>query len=101
MHTLREWLHRFVGTLRPRRRDGELDEELRLHLELAAEDTRRRDLKPENAARAGRLRAGGAAQAMDALRDQRGLPWLDDVTRDVRHGSARCGAARCSRRSRC
>ena len=23
---------------------------------------------------------------MDALRDQRGLPWLDDVTRDVRHG---------------
>ena len=23
---------------------------------------------------------------MDELRDQRGLPWLDDVTRDVRHG---------------
>ena len=23
---------------------------------------------------------------MDALRDQRGLPWLDDLTRDVQHG---------------
>ena len=23
---------------------------------------------------------------MDALRDQRGLPWLDDLTRDLRHG---------------
>ena len=23
---------------------------------------------------------------MDALRDQRGLPWLDDLARDVSHG---------------
>src|SRR5438105_4100292 len=27
----------------------------------------------------------GIAQAVEALRDQRGLPWLDDVLRDVRH----------------
>ena len=33
-----------------------------------------------------RLRSGGTVQAMDALRDQRGLPWLDDLRRDVRHG---------------
>src|ERR1051326_327058 len=26
------------------------------------------------------------AQAMDALRDQRGLPWLGDLARDVSHG---------------
>jgi predicted permease len=25
-------------------------------------------------------------QAMDVLRDQRGLPWLDDLVRDARHG---------------
>jgi hypothetical protein len=43
------------------------------------------DLKPENAAcRA--LSAGGAAQALVALRDQRGLPWLDDLGRDLRYG---------------
>ena len=36
--------------------------------------------------RAARIEAGGASQAMDALRDQRGLPWLDDLARDVSHG---------------
>ena len=38
------------------------------------------------AARAAHRRAGGIAQAMEALRDQRGLPWLDGLARDVRHG---------------
>ena len=42
MATLREWVTRLWGTLRPSRRDAELEEELRLHLELAAEDERRR-----------------------------------------------------------
>ena len=30
--------------------------------------------------------AGGIAQAMEALRDQRGLPWLADLARDLRYG---------------
>src|SRR5436305_3602371 len=29
-----------------------------------------------------RVKAGGQAQAMDLLRDQRGLPWLEDLLRD-------------------
>ena len=32
------------------------------------------------------IRSGSLGPAMDALRDQRGLPWLDDLRRDVRHG---------------
>ena len=55
-------------------------------MEMAAEDARRRGLDPADASRAARIEAGGASQAMDALRDQRGLPWLDDLARDVRHG---------------
>ncbi len=86
MATLREWVSRLWGTLGPNRRDRELEEELRLHLELAAEDARRRGHSPENAVRAARIAAGGIAQAMEAMRDQRGLPWLDDLTRDLRHG---------------
>ena len=86
MHILREWIHRLRGTLLPGRRDADLEEELRLHLEMAAEDARRRGLNSAASARAARLKAGGASQALDALRDQRGLPWLDDLTRDVRHG---------------
>jgi hypothetical protein len=71
MRALREWMHRLVGTVRPPRRDDDLAEELRAHAALAAERGHR---------------ATGAAQAMDALRDQRGLPWLDDFGRDVRYG---------------
>jgi len=84
--TLREWIHRLWGTLCRSRKDSELEEELRLHQELAAEDARRRGDEPESAARSARIRAGGVAQAMEALRDQRGLPWLDDLARDLRHG---------------
>ena len=28
----------------------------------------------------------GVAQAMEAVRDQRGLPWLEDLARDIRYG---------------
>jgi hypothetical protein len=48
-----------------------MEEELRLHLELAREN--------------GRLHAGGITLAMDAMRDQRGLPWLEDLAVDVRY----------------
>jgi putative ABC transport system permease protein len=86
MATLREWLTRLRGTLRPRRCDADLEDELNLHLALAAERERRRGRTPEDAARAARLQAGGIAQGLEALRDQRGLPWLDDLARDLRHG---------------
>ena len=91
MRILREWIHRLLGTLFPGRRNDDLEEELRLHLELAAEDARRRGLSSADAARAVRLKAGGDSQAMDALHDQRGLPWLDDLARDVRHGLRKLG----------
>jgi putative ABC transport system permease protein len=86
MAPFREWVRRLWGTLRRNPRDRELEEELRLHLELAGEDLQRQGGSPEGARRAARLQAGGVAQAMEALRDQRGLPWLDDLARDVRHG---------------
>ncbi|MBY0496831.1 MAG: ABC transporter permease [Cyanobacteria bacterium] len=86
MRILREWIHRLRGTLLPRRRDADLEEELRLHIEMAAEDAALRGLNSTDSARAARLKAGGTLQAMDALRDQRGVPWLDDLTRDAHHG---------------
>jgi len=70
MATLREWIVRAFGALGRRRGDADLEEELRSHVELATGASRR---------------ARGVAHAMDALRDQRGLPWLDDFLRDFRH----------------
>lgn len=85
MRILREWIHRLWGTLRRGRRDDELEQELRLHLELATEAARRRGDTAEEAARAARLQAGGIPQAMDALRDQHRLVWLEHAAQDVRY----------------
>src|SRR3989337_2896907 len=87
MRILREWVHRLWGTWVGGRREGDLEQELRLHAELAVEEARRRGLDPEAAARAAAIAAGGHTQAMEALREQRGLPWLDDFARDLRHGT--------------
>jgi putative ABC transport system permease protein len=84
VNILRETLARLLGSLRRRRDDGDLEEELRLHLELAEEAARQRG-QATDAARLTRLQTGGMTQAMDAMRDQRGLPWLEDFWRDVRH----------------
>ncbi len=85
MTTLREWLTRLWSTLRPTRSDEDLEQELRTHLELAMEDAKRRSGAGLEAERAARLRSGGVSQAMDVLRDQRGLPWLDNLVRDVQY----------------
>jgi predicted permease len=85
MIMLREWLNRLWGTFRRSRPDADLQEELTLHLELAAEDARRRGLSADAAARAAHLRAGTIAQAIEAQRDQRGLPWLEDLRHDLRY----------------
>ncbi|HEX5474001.1 MAG TPA: ABC transporter permease [Vicinamibacterales bacterium] len=85
MGAIREWLDRLRGTFHPSRRDDDLEQELRLHAELAAEDARRRGHSPEHASRVAAVRAGGLAASMERLRDQRGLPWLDDASRDLRH----------------
>jgi hypothetical protein len=81
--TVREQIARLWGTFRGRRDDRDLQEELRLHIELAAEDARRRVDLPDLARRDAAIRVGGMAQAMEALRDQRGLPWFADLSRDV------------------
>src|SRR6266508_4240627 len=85
MASLREWIRRLWGTLQPSRDDRDLEQELRLHLEFAAEDARGRR-NPNDTARIARIAAGAVSQAMDAVRDQRGLPWLDDLARDLRYG---------------
>jgi predicted permease len=82
---LREWINRLWGFVGRRRTDADLEEELRMHLEFAADDARRRGMAPEDAARAATLSAGRVETAIEFERDQRGLPWLDDLSRDLRY----------------
>ncbi len=86
---VREWARRALAAVGRGRSDADLDEELHAHLALA-DDAARHAAAPgaeAEAARSVRVRAGGVDQAMEALRDQRGVPALSDLTRDVREAS--------------
>jgi predicted permease len=83
MALLREWIRRVWGTFGRGRRDDDLELELRLHAEMEAEHALG---TPGGAARAARLRTGNPSAALDALRDQRGLPRLDAFATDVVFG---------------
>ena len=86
MTFLRECLRRLWGALRRNPPDHDLEGELRFHLEQAEEELRGQGCSPAEAARRARVRLGGLPQAMEALRDQRGMRWLDDLRTDVRIG---------------
>jgi putative ABC transport system permease protein len=83
---IRGWLHRVWGTVSRQRPDDDLEEELRVHLDLAIEEARRRGIPASHAARLARIGAGGSLQAIEALHDQRALPVLKDLARDVSLG---------------
>jgi predicted permease len=84
--SLREWTRRVWGALGGRRTDHDLQRELAGHLALAEDELRRRGHAPRDAARLARAAAGGRIQALEALRDQRGLPWLASSWLDVKLG---------------
>ena len=84
--SLREWTRRVWGALSGRRTDHDLQRELAGHLALAEDELRRKGHAPSDAARLARAAAGGRIQALEALREQRGLPWLGSSWLDVRLG---------------
>ena len=86
MRTLREWLDRLTAVIYQRRSDDDLEQELASHVALAREAAERRVDFASDPQRAARLQTGGTAQAMEALRDQRGLPWFHALSSDVVFG---------------
>ena len=84
MMSWRECLSRLLGSLHVGRSDHELEEELRFHLDATTAAAQRRSVDGGNERRPARAQTGSLSQSLDALRDQRGLPWLDDAKRDLR-----------------
>ena len=84
--SLREWTRRVWGALSGRRTDHDLQRELAGHLTLAEDELRRKGHAPCDAARLARATAGGRIQALEGLRERRGLPWLGSSWLDVRLG---------------
>jgi predicted permease len=85
MRRLRAALARIAGLFTGRRADDELRDELQAHLDMATAENIRRGMPPEEARRQAMLASGGLTQAAEAVRDQRGLPWLESIAADLRY----------------
>ena len=79
------WMYRLVPYLGRRQADEDLQEELRLHLELEREHRRDAGVPGHEALRAARRRRGNDAPIRERTRDVWGWRWLDDLGRDLRH----------------
>jgi predicted permease len=78
------WM-RLRELFRTTRLDGELDEEVGLHLQLMEEEFRRRGMSEVEARAAARREFGGVAHAKEAYRDERGFAWIESFAQDVRY----------------
>jgi putative ABC transport system permease protein len=84
MRQLRGALARIAGVF-GHRADDDLREELEMHVEMETEENIRRGMAPDEARRKALLASGGLTQAMEAVHDQRTLPWLESIASDVKY----------------
>ena len=86
MDQLRILLNRVTFLFRREHLDAVLDEELRVHIDLAIEENLKLGMSKKQARTAALRSFGGVTQAKEAYRTQRGLPLLDQFLRDLRFG---------------
>ncbi|HSY02486.1 MAG TPA: ABC transporter permease [Acidobacteriaceae bacterium] len=68
---------------RRRTLDAETDEELRVHLDMAAEEYRLRGMSDEDARRKALRDFGGVTQVRETVRVREGVLWVENLRRDV------------------
>jgi putative ABC transport system permease protein len=93
MKRVRRFLQRVLASVRRSDRD-DFAAELETHLTLLTEDNIRRGLSPAAARREAILRLGGTSSIAENRRDQRILPLLDTVPRDLRLAARRLSRER-------
>ena len=86
MRRVRVAWNRFVGLFRASRLDRELDDELQSHLQLHIDDNVKAGMTAGEARRRAILALGGIEQVKEPYRDQRGMPAVTHLIRDVRYG---------------
>ena len=75
------------------RMEGEMEEELRFHLEARVEDLVRGGMEREEASRRAQMEFGGVERAKEECRDARGVNFLEGVAQDLRHAFRTLGKA--------
>ena len=85
MEWLRIFVSRFLGLLRKRKLETDLDSELRSHIDTLTEENIRRGMSRAEARYAARREFGGLEQTKESYRDQRGLPFFETLAQDLRY----------------
>src|SRR5918998_2943373 len=76
---------RIRALLRREEMEGELDEELRFHIEKEIERNVARGMSPAEARRVALVEFGGVERVREECRDVRGVRLLDDLLQDLRY----------------
>src|SRR5215211_7274630 len=79
MSRVRAALARAAGFFTGHQADDDLRDELQAHLDMETAENIRRGMRPDEARRQAVLASGGLALAVEAVRDQRGLPWIESL----------------------
>ena len=85
MRFIRSALARLAGVFTKNAVDDDLRAEMESHVEMETAENIRRGMTPDAARRQALVDSGGVTQAAEAVRDQRGLPWLESLAADLRY----------------
>jgi len=85
MSWVRALASRLGGFLWKRQTEEDLEKEVRAHLDALREENIRRGMTEEEARYAARREFGGVEQVKELYREQRGLPFAETLTADVRY----------------
>jgi len=80
------WLNGLFGK---RKREKELEDEVRGHLEMAARERVERGVDEAEAERVARQEFGNVELVKETARDARGWRWMEDIVEDARYGLRR------------
>jgi predicted permease len=83
MSRMRAMASRLMAIFGRRDDDVDLEEELRLHVEMAEDENRRRGMTPQEARRAALREFGGVTQIRERFREQEGVVWIENLRRDA------------------
>src|SRR5262249_61290938 len=81
------WLDRLINVFRPAKVHGEIDEELRFHIDARIADSTAAGMSAEEARADALRRFGGAAAALEKSRDADIFVWLETILQDLRYGA--------------
>src|SRR5688572_22033057 len=87
MNRVPKFLLRFLAFLRRDQVDAQMDEELRSHIEMQTEENIRAGMSPQEARYTALREFGRVESIKERCREQRSLPWAENILRDVRYGT--------------